>query len=232
MKTVATHALVVSPHPDDAEYGVAGTVARWTGEGKHTVYVICTNGDKGTSDMNMKPEELALIRANEQMAAAKILGVSDVIFLGLPDQGLEDTPEFRKEIVRQIRIHKPEVVVTADPYRRYLWHRDHRIVGRVTLDAVFPYSRDHLSYPDLLEEGFMPHKVKEILFWAAEDTNYRSDISKTFDTKLAALLCHKSQVTFLNTPKGEERLRERYRSFAEGEDFDMAEAFHRVQILR
>ncbi len=231
MKT-ATHAMVVSPHPDDAEYGVAGTVARWTQEGKRVIYVICTNGDKGTSDVNVKPEEIAGIRAKEQMAAAKILGVSEVIFLGLPDQGLEDTPEFRKEIVRQIRIHRPEVVVTADPYRRYLWHRDHRITGRVTLDAVFPYSRDHLSYPELLEEGLQPHKVKEILVWASEDINYRSDITNTFDIKLTALRCHKSQVGFLNTPEGEKRLKERYGSLAEGEDFDMAEAFHQVQILR
>ena len=231
MKT-ASHALVVAPHPDDAEYGVAGTVARWIQEGKRVVYVICTNGDKGTSDVDMKPEEIAEIRAKEQMAAAKILGVSEVIFLGLPDQGLEDTAEFRKLIVRQIRLHRPEVVVTADPYRRYLWHRDHRITGRVTLDAVFPYSRDHLSYPELLDEGLPPHKVKEILFWASEDVNYRSDITNTFDIKFTALRCHKSQVGHLNAPEGEKRLRERYQSLAEGEDFDMAEAFHQVQILR
>jgi LmbE family N-acetylglucosaminyl deacetylase len=155
-----------------------------------------------------------------------------VIFLRYPDQGLEDTPEFRKEIVRLIRMYRPEVIVTADPYRRYVWHRDHRITGQVTLDAVFPYARDHLSYPDFLEEGLMPHKVKEILFWASEDINHRSDITDTFDIKLAALRRHKSQVGYLNNPEGEKRLRERYRSLAEGEDFELAEAFHRVQIFR
>jgi LmbE family N-acetylglucosaminyl deacetylase len=231
MKT-PVHAMVVSPHPDDAEYGVAGTVARWTNEGKRVLYVVCTSGDKGTSDINKRPEEVVRTREQEQKAAAKLLGVSEVIFLRHPDQGLEDTPEFRKEIVRLIRMYRPEVVVTADPYRRYVWHRDHRITGQVTLDAVFPYARDHLSYPDLLDEGLMPHKVKEILFWASEDINHRSDITDTFDIKLAALRCHKSQVGHLNNPDGEKRLKDRYRSLAEGEDFELAEAFHRVQIFR
>jgi LmbE family N-acetylglucosaminyl deacetylase len=231
MKT-PVHAMVVSPHPDDAEYGIAGTVARWTKEGKRVIYVVCTSGDKGTSDINKKPEEVVKTREQEQKAAAKLLGVSEVIFLRHPDQGLEDTPEFRKEIVRLIRMYRPGVIVTADPYRRYVWHRDHRITGQVTLDAVFPYARDHLSYPDLLDEGLMPHKVKEILFWASEDINYRSDITDTFEIKLAALRCHKSQVGHLNNPGWEKRLKERYRSFAEGEDFELAEAFHRVQIFR
>jgi LmbE family N-acetylglucosaminyl deacetylase len=231
MKT-PVHAMVVTPHPDDAEYGVAGTVARWTKEGKRVIYVVCTSGDKGTSDINKKPEEVVRSREQEQTAAAKLLGVIEAIFLRHPDQGLEDTPDFRKEIVRLIRMYRPEVVVTADPYRRYVWHRDHRITGQVTLDAVFPYARDHLSYPDLLEEGLMPHKVKEILFWASEDINHRSDITDTFDIKLAALRCHKSQVGYLDNPEGEKRLRERYRSLAEGEDFELAEAFHRVQIFR
>jgi len=110
------HAMVVTPHPDDAEYGVAGTVARWTSNGKDVVYVVCTNGDKGTSDSNMKPEELAKIREEEQLAAARLLGVREVIFLRHPDQSLEDTADFRKELVRLIRLYKPETVVTADPY--------------------------------------------------------------------------------------------------------------------
>jgi len=229
---IPAHAMVVSPHPDDAEFGVAGTVVRWTREGKRVVYVICTNGDKGSSDVNVKQEELAKTREKEQMAAAEVLGVSDVIFLRHPDQSLEDTPEFRKEIVRLIRLHQPEIVVTADPYRRYLWHRDHRMAGQVTLDAVFPYARDHLAYPDLLEEGLQPHKVKELLFWASEDINYRSDISDTFDIKFAALRCHESQVGQLDIEDFEKRLRERYQLFAEGEDFELAEAFHQVKITR
>jgi len=223
--------MVVTPHPDDAEYGVAGTVARWISDGKEVVYVVCTNGEKGTSDASMKPGKLVKIREKEQIAAARSLGVREVIFLGHPDQGLEDTPEFRKELVRLIRMYRPETVVTADPYRRYVWHRDHRITGQVTLDAVFPYARDHLSYPDLMKEGFHPHKVREILFWASEDVNYRSNITATFHLKLAALRCHKSQVGHIPTQELEERLRQRHKTMAEGEDFHLAEAFHRVEIV-
>jgi LmbE family N-acetylglucosaminyl deacetylase len=223
--------MVVTPHPDDAEYGVAGTVARWTREGKQVIYVVCTNGDKGTSDVNMKPEQLAEIREKEQRAAAKLLGVREVIFLRHPDQGLEDTPAFRKQIVRLIRLYRPEIVVTSDPYRRYIWHRDHRITGQVTLDAVFPYARDYLAYPDLLKEGLQPHKVREMLFWASEETNYRSDITDNFDLKIAALRCHKSQIERFDSPQWEDWLKRRYSAMAEGEDFELAEAFHREEIL-
>jgi len=224
--------MVVTPHPDDAEFGVAGTAARWAQEGKQIVYVVCTNGDKGTSDNNMKPEDLARIREREQMAAARLLGVREVIFLRHPDQSLEDTPEFRKELVRLIRIYRPITMVTADPYRRYIWHRDHRITGQVTLDAVFPYARDLFSYPDLIEEGLQPHKVRELLFWAADDVNYRSDITDTFHLKVAALRCHESQVGHIPPQELEELLKERHREMAEGEEFQLAEAFHRVEITR
>jgi len=115
--TEMAHVMVVTPHPDDAEFGVAGTVVNWTSEGKDVIYVVCTNGDKGTSNPNMKQDELAKIREREQLAAAKLLGVREVIFLRHPDQALEDTPEFRKELVRLIRLYKPETVATVDPYR-------------------------------------------------------------------------------------------------------------------
>ncbi len=227
----AVDVMVVTAHPDDAEFGVAGTVARWTRQGKQVVYIVCTNGDKGTSNRSVRPDELAEIRKKEQKAAAKTLGVQEVIFLGYPDQELEDTPEFRKQIVRLIRIYRPKTVVTSDPYRRYLWHRDHRIAGQVTLDAVFPYARDHLAYPDFLEEGLEPHKVEEMLFWAAEDINYRSDITDTFHLKIAALRCHESQVEgFPNRASLEDWLRQRCKEMAEGEDFELAEGFHRVEI--
>ena len=222
--------MVVTPHPDDAEFGVAGTVVRWVREGKSVVYVVCTNGDKGTGDPDMKPGELAGIREKEQLAVAELLGVREVIFLRYPDQSLEDTPEFRKEIVRQIRKYRPDTVVTADPYRRYIWHRDHRIAGQVTLDAVFPYARDHLAYPDLLAEGLQPHKVKEVLLWATEDPNYCSDITDTFDIKIAALRCHKSQLGRHPASEMEKWLRERAKAMAEGENFELGEAFHRAEV--
>lgn len=229
-KTVDADVMVISPHPDDAEFGVAGTVARWTREAKRVVYVICTSGEKGTSDRTLKPERLAEIRQLEQQAAAKVLGVSDVIFLGYPDQGLEDTSGFRKQIVRLIRTYRPTIVATADPYRRYIWHRDHRITGEVVLDAVYPFARDHLAYPDLLDEGLEPHKVQELLFWGADDVNYRSDITDTFNLKLTALLCHESQVKEFRTHDVEGWLWERCEAMAEGENFKLAEAFHRVEF--
>lgn len=232
MKTKQAQVMVVTPHPDDAEYGVAGTVVNWVGQKKEIVYVVCTNGDKGTSDPSAKPEELAKTREEEQIAAANLLGVREVIFLRHPDQGLEDTPEFRKEIVRLIRRYRPETVVTADPYRRYIWHRDHRMTGQVTLDAIFPYARDIFSYPELAKEGLDPHKVKEVLLWGTEDINYRSDITETFDVKLSALRCHKSQVGHIPLQELEDRLRERHRSLAQGEEYELAEGFHRLEILR
>jgi len=229
--TTQAQVMVVSPHPDDAEFGVAGTVAHWVGEGRRVVYVVCTNGDKGTHDIKLKSEELAQIREQEQLTAAKLLGVADVVFLRYPDQALEDTPEFRKNVVRLIRTYRPETVVTADPYQRYFWwHRDHRITGRVTLDAIFPYARDLLAYPDLLQDGLQPHKVSEVLLWSSEDPNYRSDVTDTFDTKIAALRCHKSQIGDNLPSEWEERLRQWHRMMAEGEDFELAEAFHRVDM--
>ncbi|MFH1003119.1 MAG: PIG-L deacetylase family protein [Chloroflexota bacterium] len=222
--------MVVSPHPDDAEFGVGGTVVHWVREGKLVVYVVCTNGDKGTRDRNLKPEVLAQTRQQEERAAAAVLGVAEVVFLGYPDQGLEDTPQFRKDIVRQIRLFRPEIVATADPYHRYIWHRDHRITGQVTLDAVFPYARDHLAYPDLLAEGLEPHKVKEVWLWASDEPNHRVNITDTWDTKLAALRCHQSQLPEAHLAELAKRLRERYTTMAQGEDYELAEAFYRAQV--
>jgi len=220
--------LVITPHPDDAEFGAAGTVARWVNEGKAVIYAVCTNGDKGTEDRNVKSEELAMIRKQEQIAAAKILGVKEVIFLDYADQALEDTPEFRKKIVRLIRTYRPETVITADPYRRFIWHRDHRITGQVVLDAVFPYARDFLAYPDLIKQNLLPHKVREVLLWGSEEPNYRVDITPYFDLKFTALSCHQSQVGGSRLPGVEKRLRERAILMAEKEDFTLAEAFYRI----
>jgi LmbE family N-acetylglucosaminyl deacetylase len=230
VETFDMDAMVVSAHPDDAEFGVAGTVAHWTKKNKQVVYVVCTSGEKGTGDRAVNPEQLAEIREREQRAAAGVLGVRDVVFLRYPDQGLEDTQTFRKQIVRLIRTYRPKIVATSDPYRRYIWHRDHRITGQVVLDAVYPYARDHLSYPDLLEEGLEPHKVEEVLFWGAEDINYHSDITETFELKLRALRCHESQIKGFRVPDLEGWLRKRCRTMAEGEKFELAEAFHRVEI--
>jgi len=229
MKSVEpVYCLVIAPHPDDSEFGIAGTVAKWTREGKAVAYVICTNGDKGSSDPEMTQERLAKLREVEQKAAADILGVRDVVFLRYPDQGLEDCPEFRKDLVKQIRYFRPEIVASCDPYRRYIWHRDHRICGQVVLDAVFPYARDRLAYPDLDEQGYAPHKVKTLYLWGAPDINHRVDISETFDLKIAALKCHRSQ---FDVEEMEKRIRERYKSAASTE-YQYAEAFHKEEIWR
>jgi LmbE family N-acetylglucosaminyl deacetylase len=222
--------MVITAHPDDAEFGAAGTVAAWTREGKKAVYVVCTSGDKGTSDRKLTPEALVKMRQREQRTACKVLGVDKVVFLGYGDQTLEDTPVFRKDLVRQIRIFRPHTVITLDPYRRYLWHRDHRIVGQVVMDAVFPFARDHMAYPDFIEEGLEPHKVAQILFFGAEDINYYSDIEATFDQKLEALTCHASQVRDLGNGDLRTWLESRCRMLAKGSQYKLAEAFHRIEL--
>lgn len=228
MTTKSAQILVVAPHPDDAEFGAAGTIARWALAGAEIVYLVCTNGDKGSSDPKMTPVKLTKIREKEQRAAAKVLGVREVLFLNYPDQGLEDTPGFRKDIVRVIRQFKPNTVVTCDPYRRYISHRDHRIAGQVTLDAVYPAARDLLAFPDLAEQGFLPHKVKEVYLWGSMEPNYFSDIAQTFELKMAALCCHKSQIG--NLGELEERIKDRCKATAEGTSYDMAEAFYHFEL--
>ena len=227
--TRQAHVMVFIPHPDDAESRMAGTVARWTREGKDITYVVCTNGDKGTSDPGMKPEELAGIREQEQLAAAKVLGVRAVVFLRHPDQALENTWEFRKEVMRLIRMYQPDTVVTVDPYRGYLDHRDHRITAQVTLDAVSTYVNNVYLYPDLAEQELQPYGLKEMLFCGTGDPNYYIDITDTIDIKIAALRCHKSQVG--DRPELAERIRQRAETSAEGQDYKLAEAFHREEIL-
>lgn len=221
--------LVIMPHPDDAEFGCAGTVARWVKDGKSVVYVLLTNGDKGTADRQITPQQLSSIRQTEQRNAAQVLGVRGVVFLEYPDQGLEDSFELRRDIVRQIRLFCPDVVITLDPYRRYVWHRDHRIAGQVVLDAVFPYARDHLAYPDMLIEGLEPHKVKEMYFTASEDANCRIDITDTFDIKIQALACHKSQIG-KRLPELRDGLKQRAQDAAAGQTFLLAESFYYIDL--
>jgi len=229
--TVSADVLVIAAHPDDSEFGAAGTVANWIREGRRVAYLICTSGEKGTTDPALTPEMLIGIREEEQRAAARLLGVQDVTFLRQPDQGLEDTAEFRKLIVRMLRTFRPDGVMTSDPYRRYIWHRDHRICGQVVMDAIYPFARDHLAYPDLFEQGFLPHKVKEVLTWGTEDPNYWSDISESFETKIAALGCHKSQVGHRDAHQFYETVKARAADSAKGRGMKLAEAFHRVEIL-
>ena len=188
-------AMLVIPHPDDAEGGVGGTVAKWVAEGTEVVFVLCTNGDKGTSDPEMTTEKLGAIREKEQAAAAAALGVKEVIYLRYGDGELDDTAKFRGELVRAIRKHRPDVVFCTDPFRQTFYlHRDHRISGQVTLDAVFPYARDFLHYNEHIQEGLDTHKVGDILMWGTEHPDTFIDITDTIDNKINALKKHASQV--------------------------------------
>ena len=224
--------LVVTPHPDDAEGGAGGTIAKWTREGKKVVLVVCTNGDKGTSDRTLKPEKLAAIREKEQLDAAKALGIAEVVFLRFPDQNLEDCREFRLALSRQIRKHRPDLVLTIDPgSNRYIRHRDHYMTGRVTLDAVFPYARDHLAFPELIEEELDPFNVREVWLFRTQEPDVYVDITDTFITKVDALYCHVSQ---MGRPRDEREAWLRERSAETGVHIGggLAEAFKRIVIGR
>lgn len=188
-------AMVVIPHPDDGEGGVGGTTAKWVAEGTEVVFVLCTNGDKGTSDPSMTQAKLAAVREREQADAAQALGVKEVIYLRYGDGELEDTKKFRGELVRAIRKHKPDVVFCTDPFRTTFYlHRDHRISGQVTLDAVFPYARDFLHYNEHIREGLETHKVGDVLMWGTERPDTFIDITDTVEAKIEALKKHDSQV--------------------------------------
>lgn len=225
-------ALVVTPHPDDAEIGCGGTVAKWIREGAQVVYVLCTNGDKGSSDPEMTSAHLAEIREKEQQAAADTLGIKEVVFLRHPDGELEDTREFRGELVREIRRHRPDVVLCPDPFRRsFYMHRDHRICGQAALDAVFPYARDRLHFPELTKMGLEPHKVGVVLMWGAESPDIFEDITETLELKCQSLLCHRSQ-TFNPGRDAAQFVREYAKRLGEGQGFEYAEAFRRMNLRR
>ena len=150
--------MVVVAHPDDAEWGCSGTVAKWCAEGWEVVYVLCTDGSKGSDDPEMTSEKLVQIRAQEQRDAGKVLGLSQVVFLGYEDSMLEPTLALRRDIAREIRRHRPDVLICNSPVRSldehgYVGHPDHFASGEAALSAVFPTARDRLTFPELLEEG-------------------------------------------------------------------------------
>ena len=231
MDEINNTVLVVTPHPDDAEGGAGGTIARWAKEGKKIVLVVCTNGDKGSSDRNMSPELLAETREKEQREAARVLGIAEVVFLRLPDQGLEDNEEFREKVVRQIRLHKPDTVVTVDPNRSYIRHRDHTMTGRVTLDAIFPYARDHMAFPQHLQEGLEPHRVRELYLFRSDSPDTFIDITDTFEAKMDSLYCHASQ---MSRPREQRDERARKQAAEVGKEIGvaLAEGFKKIEIWR
>ena len=225
--------MVLVAHPDDAEFGCGGSVAKWVREGKEVTYVILTNGDKGSSDRAMTAERLAKIREEEQANAALTLGVKRVRFLRYPDGELEDTRELRRDVTAEIRRWRPERLVIQNPFRTlnlYASHRDHRIAAGIALDCVYPLARDHLSFPELLAQGLEPHKVREVYLMWWENPEVIVDITDTMDLKLKALACHASQMG--DWASVEARVRERAAEAGKAGGFAYAETFNRIVIPR
>lgn len=227
---VPNKVLLVVPHPDDAENGCGGTVALWTGKGAEVVYVLCTNGDKGSQDTGTAPGELAAIREKEQLEAAQVLRVKQVVFLRHPDGMLEDSQQFRGEVVREIRRHRPDVVMYIDPSgHRGHTHRDHRVSARVTLDAVFTYAWRHLYFPDhSTGQGLRPHVVKEIYLWGSEEPNTYIGIGDTLELKVSALIKHASQFPDIERPR--QNVLRRAASTGEQAGLSYAESFRVVRF--
>ena len=200
LDTNYSRAMVVVAHADDAEWGCAGTVAQWCNNGWEVVYVLCTDGSKGTDDAKLTSEELVNIREKEQLDAGQVLGLHNVVFLGYEDSMLEPTLDLRRDIVRQIRFYKPDILICLSPLRRldgssYFGHPDHIASGEAALSAVFPSSRDRLTYPELLEEGLEPHKVSEVWIMGHDDDDKFVDVTDYIDVAVSALKSHSSQTT-------------------------------------
>ncbi|MFN8524341.1 MAG: PIG-L deacetylase family protein [Chloroflexota bacterium] len=234
----ARSVLVVVAHPDDAEFMASGTIALWSRQGKEINYVLCTRGDKGTSDPSVTPDALATVREREQREACSRLGVRDLEFLGYEDGVLESTLDLRRDIVRQIRRFRPDIVLCQDPMTRwtaqgYLNHPDHRAAGDATLDAVFPSARDRHVFPELLEEGLEPHKALEVYLMGTTNADVWVDISPTLNDKLHALRAHESQVGSAVRPVDwdlEKVIRERAERLGEGQGIKYAESFKYFQL--
>ena len=234
-------ALVVTPHPDDAEFGCAGTVAQLVKAGKEVFYLVATNGDKGGRETDMSAEYLRSAREEEQRRAAQILGVSEVVFLDFGDGELEDDHAFRSQLVYHIRRLKPDIVFTTDPFRTSFYiHRDHRIAGLVTSDAVFPYARDRLHYPEHIAQGLSGHNVDELFFWGSQEkSDTFINIDDVIDLKIQALLAHKSQLQdWVESRGGEEGFARGIKAWfgrtAKENDlpYQYAESFRRYGIRR
>jgi LmbE family N-acetylglucosaminyl deacetylase len=233
-------ALVVVAHPDDAEFGCGGTIAAWANEGWQVTLVICTDGSSGGPDeaTDVRTElrrQLTVTRKQEQDAAAKALGLHEVVFLDHPDGELAPTLELRREIVRQIRRTRAYRVVCQSPDRvwepQYMigrFHPDHLAAAQATMAAVYPAAQNPWDFPELMAEGFLPSRVKELYIVGAPLINHAVDISGTIEQKIAALACHVSQLGADQT-----ELAKRMRTWAaeRGQPYNlpMAETFHRVE---
>ena len=230
--------LAVGAHPDDMEFGAAGTIVRRVKEGFDAYLIIATDGSRGSDDPKMTHKSLAQIRRREAENAGKVLGVKKVFFLNHPDTELVADLKLKEEIVRIIRTVRPNIVVTMDPTfyysasffadRGFINHTDHRAASQATMDAVFPLSRDRLTFLEHEKEGLKPHKVEELLLVSFDKIDYLVDISTSIDTKIRALSRHKSQ--FSDFKQVEKRVRERAKKLGEKKNYGFAENFVRIKL--
>ena len=226
--------LGVAAHPDDLDFMASGTVAQFVQNGAKVYYLILTDGGAGSEDRSITSAELQTIRQEEQRNAGKVLGLADVYFCDFEDGTLQNSLEVKREVVRAIRRVKPDVVISVDPSVLYspalgfINHPDHRAAGQAALDAVFPLARDHMSFPELLDEGLEPHKTKTVLLMNFNEHNFAVDISKTIDLKFKALAEHASQIPDLKEVK--ERFTCRAAEVGKEYGYTYAEPFMRIDI--
>ena len=228
-------AAFIAAHPDDIEFVTAGTAAKWARAGATVRYILVTSGDAGSHEPGITREEVARIRESEQRAAARIAGVDEVVFLGYHDGEVELSLALRRDLVREIRRFKPDTVVCSDPTRvfvgnAYVNHPDHRAVGQAALDAIAPAASMPLVFGELREEGFEPHRVKEILVASSPDPDTWIDITDTMDLKIEALRQHASQ--FPDGWDPDEMLRAWASQGGAGIGVRYAEGFKRVILHR
>lgn len=226
--------LVIGAHPDDVDFGCAGTLAKWAREGSEIFYAICTSGEKGSDDPAVSPSALARTREDEQRAAAAVIGAREVTFLRKPDGELQYSLEFRGELVRVIRRHRPHIVVSHDPANRdfdnqFIFHSDHRVVGELVFDAVYPAALNRNYYPEQLAEGLNPHAVSEIYFFATTRPDRWIDIAPTLELKIQALRCHASQLK--NPGQMEEMVRDWFAEWGREKGLAYAERFRCLPIF-
>jgi LmbE family N-acetylglucosaminyl deacetylase len=191
--------LVITAHPDDADFSAGGTLLKWTSQGAQASIVIATNGDKGSHN-ETSPMELAKVRKEEQLAASKFLGFENTWFLEYPDAHLEITQELKEKLVKLIREYKPDTVMSWDPTlvysieRNMVNHPDHRAVGQAALDACYPLARDPLTFPEHEKNGLTSHCVADLFLFNSDKGTYFEDISDFLERKIELLKLHKSQI--------------------------------------
>jgi LmbE family N-acetylglucosaminyl deacetylase len=222
--------LVVVAHPDDAEFSSAGTIAKLTAMGKTVVIAQVTSGDKGTSDFGTATTHVTTTREQEEIEAAKRLGVMEVDFLRQTDGELMPDLKLRGAVVASVRRHKPDVIITHDPFRPYAFHPDHRATGFAAHDAAYPSARDPHAFPELTAQGLEPHKTAEVWYFNAEHPDLVVDITETMENKIDSLRAHLSQVG--DNDEVWDRVRDRAREVAKDEPFEFGEAYKVVQLRR